>query len=136
MIPYYNVEEAFLFVSSAKPFLNLAVINRKTGETFYKSGLSGIDDFPEDVDAGDYIGIPHKMDLELGQELVFAFVEQYLPQKIDEVDQIFRRRGAYSRYKSLLESLGMLEKWHQFENEQIKEALLEWCRQRGLDISE
>jgi hypothetical protein len=136
MINFSALEDAFLFVSSDQPFVNAAVMNRKTGEAFYKSDMTGIDEFPDDVDSDDYIGIPHKNDLDLGRDLVFEFTEKYLSEKSPMVDRIFSRRGAYRAFKELLDSLGLLERWYKFEDEQTKTALRQWCKENDLEISE
>lgn len=136
MINFNDLENAFFFVSSEQPFMHSAVINRKTGETFYQSELTDTDEFPDDVDSEDYVAIPHKNDLDLGTELVFDFVSRYLPQKMAEVNRMFNARGAYSRFNSLLDSVGLREKWNEFENEQIRFALRQWCKENGLEINE
>ena len=107
MINLSSLEDAFLFVSSDQPFMHSAIVNKRTGETFYQSELSGMDEFPEDIEGGDFIAILHKNDLDLGKDLVFDFVSSRLPQRLGEVEQIFRARGAYGRFKSLLESVGL-----------------------------
>jgi len=135
-INFNDLEEAFLFVSSDQPFMNQAVINRKTGKTFYKSEITGTDDFPDDVDSGDYIVIPHKNDLDLGRDLVFDFTAMHLAGKSQVVEQKFRRRGAYRAFKDLLESMRLLETWYKFEDEHTKTALREWCRRNNLEIDE
>jgi len=100
MISFSDVEDAFYYVSSDQPFMNHAVLNKKTGKTFYSSELSGEDGFPADVDSDDYIGIPHKNDLDLGRNLVFEFALEYFPERQDEVYAYFQRKGAYSKYKN------------------------------------
>ncbi len=47
---YDTIEDAFLFVSSAAPFECIAVVHRKTGETFYASLMAGDDELPDDLD--------------------------------------------------------------------------------------
>lgn len=136
MMKFSDVEDAFLFVGSDQPDMNSAIINKKSGEIYYQSELTGTDEFPEDCDDGDYISIPHKNDLDLGRDLVFDFVASKLPNRYDEVAQIFRSRGAYSRFKSLLDSLGLLDAWHKFEDDTTKSALRQWCKKNGLHISE
>ena len=132
MIKYSDIEDAFLYVSSDQPFMNTAVLNKKTGEIFYHSELSGEDDFPEDVENDNYIEIPHKNDLNLGRNLVFDFVLKYIPEKSYEVESFFHRKGAYSKYKYLLEKLNLLDKWYKFEDEKTKAMLLEWCHENGI----
>ena len=136
MISFSDLEDAFIYVSSDQPFMNEAVINRKTGKIFYKSDLAGIDEFPADVNSEEYIDIPHKNDLNLGRNLVYDFAVKYLPQKLTEIDRIFSRRGAYSQFKELLDSVGLLETWYKFEDEQTKIALRQWCKENNLEINE
>jgi hypothetical protein len=67
------------------------------------------DEIPEDVRESDsVVEIPHQKDLELGRNLVFSFAESLPPDDYDHVRYIFRRKGAYSRYKAFLESKGLL----------------------------
>jgi hypothetical protein len=134
MISFSDIEDAFFYVSSDQPFMNNAVLHKNTGKTFYRSEFSGEDNFPEDVDSGAYIEIPHKNDLDLGRNLVFEFVSRFIPERQDEVYDYFRRKGAYSRYKYLLEKLNLLDTWHEFEDQRTKSVLLEWCRENGLDV--
>ena len=136
MIKFSDIELAFLFVSSDQPEMNSAAINKKTGEIYYQSDFTDTDEFPEDVDSEDYIYMPHKNDLDLGRDLVFDFAAKHLPQKTSEVNRIFSERGAYRRFKELLDSIGSLETWYNFEDEQTKKALREWCKENGLEFDE
>jgi len=85
-------------------------------------------------DCDTFIEIPHKNDLDLGQSLVFEFAEQRLPDDLDLVQQIFRRRGAYARFKALLEDRGLLQSWYDFENRREEEALRKWCLQNEVEL--
>ncbi|MGK2944741.1 MAG: UPF0158 family protein [Desulfuromonadales bacterium] len=130
---YDTIEDAFLFVSGGPPSEHIAVINRKTGKSFFASLISDYDELPEDVDeSDDYIGIPHKNDLDLGKPLVMDFVRSRCPDQIDEVFAIFRHKGAYGRFKDLLAEKNLLEDWYAFEQQRTREALLQWCEENGI----
>ncbi len=130
---FTDIDLAFEFVSSAPMTENIAVICKETGEILYKSDYSGEDEIPEEVyDREDCIEIPHKNDLDLGRNLVFEFVEQYLPDDFERVRRIFRKRGAYARYKDLLDDRGFLQKWYDFENTRQTETLREWCKDNDI----
>ncbi len=132
---YSEIEDAFLFVSSAPPFEHEAYLNKETGEFYYVSALGDSDELPDDLEESDkYISIPHKNDLDLGRDLVFAFVSANLSDEYGKVRGIFSGRGAYARYKDLLESKGQLEAWYEFENQAVKTALLEWCKEKNIDL--
>ncbi|RLB88927.1 MAG: hypothetical protein DRH50_14480 [Deltaproteobacteria bacterium] len=116
--------------------MNTAVLCKDTGRILYRSEDAGIDEVADqDLNWENCIEIPHKYDLNLGRELVFEFVEMYLPDEYYRVRQIFRKRGAYSRYKRFLESRGMLDTWYEFENEREEQALRQWCKENGIELS-
>ncbi len=132
-MPYETIEEAFHFVSSGPPFERTAVLNRVTGEAFYASDMAGYDEIPEDAEGSDdYLWIPHKNDLNLGKPLVMDFILSSSPDLYDDVLGIFRRKGAYGRFKGLLERKGLLQEWYAFEEEKTREALIRWCEENGV----
>ena len=130
-----DIENAFFFVSMGQQYMHNAYLCKETGEIFYTSEMGDSDELPEDIDEAEkYIAIPHKNELNLGKDLVIEFISEYLPEELDRVYSIFRRKGAYSRYKDFLESKGALEDWYKFENERQKAALKEWCRENNIEI--
>src|SRR6266536_5589275 len=52
---------------------------------------------------------------------------QFLPDDFDEVRQIFSSRGAYARFKDLLDRRGALDHWYDFEAKAEERALRTWC---------
>ena len=90
---------------------------------------------PDDIDDGKYVSIPDKRELDLGKPLVLDFAREFLPDDYDEVRHIFRRRGAYRRYKDLLVRRGTLERWYDFSNKAEEAALLEWCVENGIELT-
>jgi hypothetical protein len=130
-----DIENAFLYVSMSPMFGNQAILSKDTGEIFYISEMGDSDDLPDDIDESDnYIEIPQKNDLDLGKNLVFRFVSEHLPEEYDRVLQIFRKKGAYSRYKNLLDQKGLLDQWYEFENDAQSKALREWCIENNIDL--
>ena len=134
-ISFSDIEDAFFFVSMDQMFMHNAYLCKETGKIFYKSEMGDSDELPEDIDDPEkYISIPHKNELDLGKALVIEFTLEYLPEELDKIYSIFRHKGAYSRYKDLLESNGALEDWYKFENERQELALKEWCRENNIEI--
>ena len=137
-VKHDDLSPAFDFVGSAPPTENNAYISLDTGEIFWTSELNPVEeDVPDDLETSDrYIAVPHKNDLGLGRNLALRFVMQQLPERHEQVAGIFRRKGAYARFKQLLESEGMLGKWYEFEAESVERALKEWCAENGIQIRE
>ena len=134
MVKFSDLEDAFIFTNFGEFSENEALLNKKTGEIYYRSDFSDLDEFPEDWESDDYIFLPNKYDLELGKSLVFDFVSEYIPDQLATVQYFFRRKGAYSRYKDLLDSLDLLELWYEYESKKTKEALLQWCKENDIEV--
>ena len=87
MITFSEIQDAFLFVSSAEYGMHSAILCKDTGQIYYHSELGGIDDMDEeDLDSDMCIEIPHKNDLGLGQNLVFVLAQYSVefPERISE----------------------------------------------------
>jgi hypothetical protein len=136
MFTFSDIASAFSFVNSSSYGMNSAILCKTTGRIFYRSEMAGIDMVgDEELDWDTCVEVPHQNDLDLGQRLVFEFVKSRLPAENIHVEEIFRKRGAYGRFKSFLESKGMLEAWHEFENERQNKALRQWCEKNGIELS-
>jgi hypothetical protein len=139
MASFNEIDNAFEFVSSNMYGMNSAVLCKDTGKIFYQSDLAvlnEIEDAEAMLDRDNCVDIPHKNDLELGKNLVFEFVEERLPKKMGLVDSMFRHPGAYSNYKALLESEGILQAWYDFENTMEEKALRQWCKDNNIKLEE
>ena len=136
MVKFADIQDAFFFVSSAGYGTHSAVLNKDTGLLYYRSEQLDLDELSdEDLDWDASIDIPHKNDLDLGQELVFEFVTHNLPDEYEQVQQMFRRSGAYGRFKGLLESRGLLQTWFDFENQREEQVLRQWCKENEIQLS-
>ena len=137
-VQYEEISSAFEFVGSAAPTEHSAYISLDTGKIYWASELASMDEeLPNDVGTSDrYLVVPHKTELDLGRNLAFRFAAQELPDSYERVTSIFRRKGAYGRFKQLLEDNGVLEKWYKFEAEATEKALREWCAANGIQIVE
>lgn len=111
-----------------------AYINRVTGKVYWSG--EGVDEqLPENIaDESLYIAVPDKRDFDLGRSLALRFAEECLPDSYDTIHDYFRKRGAFPRFKSLLEQAGKLEAWYQYEQSAIESALREWCEENGLEL--
>jgi hypothetical protein len=126
----------FEFVSLGQPHEHEAVLCRKTGKFLWHSDVAeDIEEWPDDADDEEkYLSIPHKKELDLGTPLVFAFAREFLPDEFDEIRRIFDKRGAYARFKDLLQTKKALDRWYDFENKATEAALREWCEINGITI--
>ena len=59
-----------------------------------------------------------------------------LPGWYTRVEEFFRHRGAYARFKELLASEECLEKWYAFQAESTEVALKSWCAENEIEVVE
>ena len=109
-----------------------------TGKIYWKPREEGVIDdleIPDDLDDGDkYLPAPDKWSLDLGNQLVFDFTREFAPLRYDDIRRMFRRKGAYGRFKDFLEKEGLLDKWYRYQDEQTAKALAAWCEENGLKL--
>jgi hypothetical protein len=135
MATFDEIHHAFLFVSSDGYGMNRAVLCLDDGEIYFHSEDGGLDELDEDeFDCDNFLVIPHKNDLDLGQSLVFEFVEHQMPDDLARLQGIFSHCGAYSRFKDLLEQRNLLQSWYDFQKQREEEALREWCRENEVEL--
>lgn len=136
-ISYDDLESALFWASSSGPFDNVAYVSKTTGEIFYSSETNPVEEeLPDDVEDEDlYCALPHKNDLDLGRTLVFDFVDEQIPDQYMAVQEIFRHRGAYARFKDLLERAGQLHAWFEYEQTATERALLGWAEEQGISVT-
>jgi hypothetical protein len=127
---------SFEWVSAEVFFENEAYVNRITGKIFWSSSSTDAEEeLPEDIeDESVYLAVPNKRDLDLGRELALRFVEEHLPESYEFACGLFRSRGAYSRFKTLLDRKNQLQNWYEFEKTAVEEALREWSEENGLQL--
>ena len=131
-----ELRNAFEFVSSGPSSQNFAYMCMDTGIIYWKSNVMDLEEeIPADLDTSDrYIAVPHKNDLQLGQSLALSFIDQEISHEYNFVASLFRKRGAYRRFKELLQSVGLLEKWFAFEANASDIALQNWCNENNIEL--
>jgi len=84
-----------------------AFLCRQSGKVYWYIEYSKL---PDDIDDSEkYVQIPDKKELDLDKPLVLEFVRQTLPSEMAKVQRIFSAKGAYARFKDLMDRKGALE---------------------------
>jgi hypothetical protein len=131
-----TLDQALEWSSSSASGDNVALISRTTGEVFFKAMPGEYqEELPKDIeDETAYLAVPHKNDLDLGRELVFDFAQTLSPAHSQIIESYFRQRGAYAKFRSLLERESLLESWYAFEATAKQKALEAWAFENGVVI--
>lgn len=90
---------------------------------------------PEDLETGPYLALPDRAELGLGRGLAMEFARRELPDQFDTVSAFFSRRGAFGRFKDLLDRKGKLQAWFQFEESTTEARLREWCADNDIELT-
>ena len=131
-----DLEEALFFLAAGGDAE--AWLCRDTGAVLWHSdGFDELGPLPEDIDDADrYVAVPDKRDLGLGKPLALEFARMHLPDCYEQVCAMFSRRGAYARFKDLLDRRGSLDAWHQWEADQTRQALRVWCADNDIELAD
>lgn len=135
-VKYSDLLEAFDFVSANAEGEHRAYLSMDTGAIYWLSEYDELGDaLPDDLETSDrYLAVPHKNELDLGNRLAITFAEGHLPDYYERVVDMFRRRGAYGRFKELLASMNLENSWYAFEGETTRRALAEWCTDNDVTL--
>lgn len=132
--------QALDWVSDLSNSENMAFICRESGRIYMTSeedfGVGLEPDLPSDIDDVEkYAIVPSRQDLRLGKRLAVRFVQASLPERLEETYEMFAARGAYARFKDMLEREQALDAWYAFEAEAVERGLREWADSEALAVA-
>ena len=134
-VAYSDLWDAFEWVAAGQLLDAAAYIDRRDGRIHYTSSDTPDDEaLPTELDGDDYLRVPDKRELDLGQTLVFDFTRDVLPDDYDEVRAMFHRRGAYGRFRALVERRGRMQAWYDYRDAAERRAMTEWAESNGLRV--
>jgi hypothetical protein len=110
-------------------------IHLKNGKTYLRSDYldTDLEELPSDLDNTDiYLPLPTKHDLGLGSQLPVYFAEEYAPNFYNEVQAMFRHKGAFGRFKDWADRHQLLAAWYRFEKECVEKEIKAWCRAHNI----
>lgn len=137
-IKFSDIVDLFEIANFGSPYEHQGYICKVTGKTYiYSEFGDNEEELPDDIHSHSekYLTIPGKNDLDLGRDLAFVFTQEVLPSEYENVRAIFRHKGAYFKFKVLLEGSEKLEEWYQFERNQTENALRRWCSEQDIEIN-
>ena len=136
-VNYAELRNAFEFVSSGSRKEHQAYISLDTGSIYWLSNVIDLEEpVPDDLKTSDrYTPVPHKTMLKLGQSLALEFIDMEMPDEYNAVASLFRKRGAYRRFRELLQSVNLLEKWYEFETNASDAELMAWCAEQEIQLT-
>jgi len=126
-VDFDELVSAIEFTSFGHEGESVAYLCLKTGAVLIDFDDSE-EQLPDDLEEADhYVEVPTKGELKLGKPLALVFLEEHLPMDYELGYGFFQARGAYSKFRDLLERRGVREQWFLYEAEATKAALMSWC---------
>jgi hypothetical protein len=107
---------------------------------YWRSAAADVDEIGDDLPEGaeddpNYIAIPRKQVLGLGKALALDLAREFLPEDLDDVREMFGRRGAYRNFRALVTKRRVLERWYDFESKATERAVREWCELNEIEVT-
>jgi hypothetical protein len=135
-VSFEELSDAFQFVSIGQNEEHQAYVCKASGKIYVHSDIvPDLDELPEDIeDEEKYLRIPDQRELDLGKSLVMDFAREFLPDDFDKVRDIFRKRGAYGRFKALVVERGVLQQWYDYQAKAEEQALRAWCEDNEIEV--
>ncbi len=137
MPSYREIEDAMMFADAA--YGEGGAYYDPARDAVYLKGAD-IDEeqakIPKDVDWSACISIPGEKQLDLGRALIERFVAEVRPADADLVRGFFARRGAYRRFRTWTEELGLDDRWHAYRSRAERDTLVAWCAGHGIPLTE
>ena len=139
MLTYHELESAIEYATAGECYDVEVYLNKQTGQLHYEDESTG-ETLPEDVQEQDYyIQIPLTKDLDIlpGRLLPLRFARNHLSvEAYEQVYTIFQSKGAFQRYRTYLETNNLLDQWYAFESDKYKHAIMAWCEEHNITLSE
>ncbi|MFN7573184.1 MAG: hypothetical protein ACK5TK_17380 [Betaproteobacteria bacterium] len=134
-VAYSDPWGAFEWVAAGQSLDAAAYIDRRDERIHNTSSDTPADEaLPTDLDSDNYLRMPDKRLFDLGQSLVFDFTRDVLPDDYAEVRAMFHRRGAYGRFRALVERRGRTQAWYDYRDAAERRAMTEWVESNGLRV--
>ncbi len=134
---FSDIDTAFEHVNSSIDEDVIIILRKDTGEMLIRSEENNNDvvELEKEIGSELLVYIPKTNDLDLGKQLVFNFASEKLSNAYGTVRGMFHHRGAYRKFKELLERKGKINEWHEYRLQKQEDALRAWCEENGILLS-
>ena len=135
-VKFSDLLDAYEFVSATMTGEHRAYLCKQSGSiVLWAEGLDEEAEL-EDLDYEKYLPVPDKRELDLGKRLVMDFARNFLPDDFYEVRRIFSKKGAYRRFRMLLERRRAIDQWYDFQAKATERALRDWCQANSIELAD
>lgn len=116
-------------------------LDLETGESVFLADelITGLlnegmeDDIDENPDR--YIRLPTKFEIHeyhIMEEFIWTLQEE----KANKLEYAIQGRGAFRRFKDMVNRMGIAQQWYNFQSEYYKKLAVEWCKGHQVEYTE
>ena len=99
---------------------------------WYREAVASAKHYLENQD--DYLSLPEKYDFN-EYRIIEKFIARVdIPKQSDMLYQSIQGKGAFKRFKIMLERLGVVGEWYKYRDEKLREFVEFWCQENNIDF--
>ena len=99
---------------------------------WYVEAVSRAKQYLENQD--DYLPLPEKYDFN-EYRIIEKFISNVaVPKQSEILSQAIQGKGAFRRFKDMLEKLELVDQWYKFREQKLREFVELWCKENKIDF--
>ena len=116
-------------------------LDLETGESVFLADelITGLDNEGLDHEIEEnpkrYLRLPTKFEIH-EYHIMEEFIWTLKGKRADKLECAIRGRGAFRRFKDMVDRMGISQQWYDFQSEYYRKLAIEWCQEHGLEYTE
>ena len=116
-------------------------LDLETGESVFLADelITGLDNegLEDEIEESPerYLRLPTKFEIH-EYHIMEEFIWTLKGEKADKLERAIRGRGAFRRFKDMVDRMGILQRWYDFQSEYYRKLAAQWCQEHGLEYEE
>ena len=82
----------------------------------------------------DYLYLPKKYDFNEYRIIEKFIARVVVPKQVEMLYQSIHGKGAFRRFKVMLERLGLIDEWYKYREKKLREYVEFWCEENKIDF--
>lgn len=99
---------------------------------WYREAVASAKHYLENQD--DYLSLPEKYDFNEYRIIEKFIARVVIPKQSEMLSRSIHGKGAFRRFKTELEKLGLLDEWHKYRGQKLREFVEFWCKENKIDF--
>ena len=116
-------------------------LDLETGESVFLADelITGLDNegLEDEIEENPerYLRLPTKFEIH-EYHIMEEFIWTLKGERADKLGCAIQGRGAFRRFKDMVDRMGILQQWYDFQAEYYRKLATQWCQEQGLEYAE